>query len=240
MMKNVNDTSDSQKLIYGLTHDMGAPLRAVVQFSSLLTKRLEPKLDSKELYWLKLINENGEQAQQMLQSLLSYSRLTTRQAPFSLFNFDEVIVKAIDNHHALIQSTECTINYAKTEVHFFGDKEQWGIVFNELLKNALTFQNTGLAPEITLTVQQSNDTINICIEDNGIGVKEQYLNEISLPFKKLNGADEFPGIGMGLAYCEKVVELHDGHLYFCSSTLGGLKVQIQLRNIKEGDLNVNA
>jgi light-regulated signal transduction histidine kinase (bacteriophytochrome) len=222
------DKESLQKLIYGLSHDMGAPLRSVTQFSSLLAKRLEPKLDEKERYWLQLIQENGEKAQFMLQGLLTYSRLVTKQNPFAVFQLSEAIQSALLFHEKNILNKKASIKYTPTYQSLNGDQTQWELLFKELISNALLFQASNNIPEILIIENSSDENILLSIEDNGIGVREQDFSNICLPFKRLNGESEYTGLGMGLAFCEKVVTLHNGQISFEKSQLGGLKVTIKI------------
>jgi light-regulated signal transduction histidine kinase (bacteriophytochrome) len=222
------DKDNLQKLIYGLSHDMGAPLRSAVQFSSLLTKRLESKLDDKEKYWLQLIQENGLKAQTMLEALLSFSRLTTHQNTFRQFQLDDVIQQALISKKHIIDEKQAEITYVANQLALYGDKEQWTFLFQEIIANALLFQPSNHSPKLIIEATPLKTAIIITCEDNGIGVKEQHYAQLCLPFKRLNGEAEYPGLGMGLSYCKQIVTLHNGHIQFEQSQFGGLKVIIHV------------
>ncbi|WP_045858945.1 sensor histidine kinase [Teredinibacter purpureus] len=219
-----------QQLIYGLSHDMGAPLRAVVQFSLLLSRNLDAKLNDKERYWLQLIQENGEQAQSMIAALLQYSRLETHRETLKPFTIDEALQLALRKLQPQLLETNATIDYVPSACEINGDAEQWQLYFYCVLENALKFHSptTDIPPQIRIRIDNTPNTITICVEDNGIGVNEKHWIELSRPFKRLNRQEEYPGIGMGLGYCERITQLHGGHLEFSSSPLGGLCITCTL------------
>jgi len=217
-----------QQWVYALSHDMGAPLRAVVQFSLLLSRKMDERLDEKERYWLHLIHENGALGQSMIEGLLAYSRLSTHSWNFN----EEVSLRASleSGVRALEMSQDIKpINIDTTELSHTieGNFDLWQQYFAHLLDNSLKYQFPESTPMIRVSSKQENGYLSILVEDNGVGVKTEKFEDITLPFKRLVSPKDYPGVGMGLSYCQRIAELHKGRLSFSASPLGGLSVITQ-------------
>ncbi len=215
-----------QKIVYGISHDMSAPLRAIVQFSQMLKSQVGDKLDEKEIYWLQLIEDSGCHAQKMIEALLLYSRLTTHRSADSQFILINPLEQAITHLNEMIQDTSAIIEISGDWPEYTGCEEQWVMYFNYIIHNALLYQKkeTGRIPQINIQCLQSDKNLRIKIEDNGIGVKENLLDVITTPFKRMQSDKDYPGMGMGLSYCEHISELHGGKLKIELSSQGGLAV----------------
>lgn len=215
-----------QKIVYGISHDMSAPLRAVVQFSQLLKNRLSDRLDEKETYWLQLIEENGSHAQKMIEALLTYSRLSTENLPEESFLLQDVLHRSLSKLDAQITEQSANIVVEGDWPGVLGCEQHWFKLFSEVLRNALLYQPKEInhKPQVTIRCEQSPGQVLVCIEDNGIGVKNTMLDVITTPFKRLHAEQDYPGIGMGLSYCERIAELLGGQLEIVTSASGGLAV----------------
>lgn len=235
MVINVLDKqqTDFQQFIYSLSHDMGAPLRAVVQFSQMLDSQLAEKLDPKERYWLELINQNGRRAQDMIEGLLAYSRLTTQKPFTSQFSFNELLSLVAKQVGANFKAQQAQFHFPTENHRYTGPLEHWELFFHSVLKNALFYQpNTlGHTPQVVVEIDQADDKLTISIHDNGIGVDPSKFNELVKPYRRLNAEKEYPnGLGMGLTHCERIIDLLDGDLQFSQSHMGGLCVTCTVPN----------
>ncbi len=220
------DNEFQKKIIYAISHDLGAPIRAVVQFSQLLSPRLKEKLDEKEAYWFEFILNGGLKAQEMLDSLLKYSRLSTHKKDEKVFNIKDTLDRVLYTRKATTEKLNAKIDIKNNIDTFLGDEDQWYLYFASVLENALLYQKTSdlQPPRIMFNLSQTDHSIEISIEDNGIGVSEKHYKDIVLPFKRLHSEEEYPGLGMGLSYCNEIAKQHCGYVNFELSSLGGLKV----------------
>ncbi|WP_027859588.1 sensor histidine kinase [Marinobacterium jannaschii] len=227
---------DLQKLVYGLSHDMGAPLRAVVQFSQLIGRRLDGRLDEKEQYWLALIQENGERAQQMIDALLVFSRLQSQRQPdssFSLARLIDSVLQKLGRHYDI-----SVVKIGHVELpEVTGCYGHWQLLLENVLKNALQYHppEAGHQPQVVLQCLQHQETIQVSVEDNGIGVSDTALELLVTPFKRLQSGHDYEGIGMGLTFCERIVRLNDGALLFAHSPQGGLAVTFIMPTVNRQD-----
>lgn len=224
---NASETdSGVQKMVFGISHDMSAPLRSVVQFSQLLKNRVGDKLDEKEIYWLQLIEEGGIQAQKMIDALLCYSRLSTNRQPDTTFQLNKPLEDTIATLDGLIQQQSASINFEGEWPEYTGCEEHMALFFNYLIHNALLYQpkEKDHKPLINISCTQTNGKLQIRIEDNGIGVQETLHSAITTPFKRMQSNADYAGIGMGLTYCERISELNGASMKIEKSSLGGLAV----------------
>ncbi|VAW81784.1 hypothetical protein MNBD_GAMMA13-836 [hydrothermal vent metagenome] len=221
-----------QKLAYGISHDMGAQLRSIVQFSKLLEDHLDKQLDDKTRYWLQLVHQGGENAQAMVEAMLRYSRLNADMDTATHFSLNKLVKSVIDEHvcqwhRSPSHSLQIHCNVSTDLPDIYGLRDQWYLFFTCVLENALLYQPkapTTHEPRIHIYSEKSADTRQITIEDNGIGVSESRMGELTRPFMRDQSGRDYPGIGMGLSYCDRIAQLHGGTLALHKSSLGGLAV----------------
>lgn len=217
----------TQQLVYGITHDMGAPLRSVVQFAGMLEQRLDERLDERERYWLQLVRDGGEQAQAMLAALLQYSRLTTEPGPLERIPLRAALDAALDALAERIEAASASIEIAAGLPEITSYPRHWQLLFHSLLDNALKFQakDGKQLPNVQINCARNGNRLVLTVDDNGIGVAEAQWPVITTPFKRLHAEQDYPGLGMGLAYCERIAQLHAGRLEPCHSRLGGFAIR---------------
>ncbi len=225
------DDSNLQQLVYGLSHNMGAPLRGVIQFSQLLQNNLKEQLPEKEGHWLELIRQNGEQAQQMIDSLLFYSRLTS-QSEQTTFSLDAVInaqLKQIEKN-LNINLQQVDINLSGNLPDICGYRYYWELLIYHLIHNALLYHplDSSHNRKLLISTYHSDEILHCCIEDNGLGVSENNWPQLTIPFKRMQSDQEYSGQGMGLTYCNRITQLQGGTLTFAHSSLGGLAVNYKI------------
>lgn len=229
-MKRENATSSKHtefdKLIYGITHDMGAPLRAVVQFSELLKAKVGDSIGEKERHWLELINVSGVRAQHMLQALVAYSRLTTRKFVATRFSLVGLVDELLADYRRQPGASGIRVEAENALEEAWGDRALLAQLVSHLLDNALRFCPADDKHEIAIVVaiQKNARGVALTVSDNGLGVAESSLENIFLPFKRLHAPDNYPGLGMGLAYCDLITRLHGGSISAAKSSLGGLSI----------------
>lgn len=221
-----------EKIIYGMSHDMGAPLRSIVQFSKLLLRSLEGRLSEKEAYWFQLILDNGQQAQAMIDALIQLSRIKPDEETAAPFNVAEMVAAATSLLSTQIKESSANIERAGDACEWEGNAAQLRQCVYELVRNALIFQPENNVPQVRIHWKKHNGVLTICVEDNGIGAREDQREKMVYPFQRLNGVTLYPGLGMGLAVCNRIVQNHGGEIHFRDSNLGGLAVTIEFEGIQ--------
>ena len=227
-----------QNLLYGVSHDLGAPLRAVVQFSELLQKRIDDRLDEREHYWLQLIHDSGTKGQNIVESLQRYARLLSNTSDPVEFEWGELLAEVLEQETKKWQRlhpnrTKPSYQIETALPHMVGLKEHWQQFLREVINNALLYQpvdHPDHTPQLRFSATDDAGGKRIVIEDNGIGVSEEQLTQLSKPFMRGQCEEDYPGVGMGLSLCACIAQRHGGNLSFGLSSIGGLAVIYSYRD----------
>ncbi len=212
---------------YIVSHDLGTPVRLMVEFARLLAQRQSAFADDEDRVLLGEIMGNGEKLRAMMQGLLSYSRLNTLAAPHIAVDTQKIA----EHCRMVIQDKLRPVRGKLTIVglpSLKADPDQMMQLFSLLVDNAIKFVTPGVAPEITLSAQREGDLWLFSVRDNGIGIEEMYRSRVFKPFQKLHLDDEFPGVGMGLSLARKIVNLHGGRIWVQESSATGTLLQFTL------------
>lgn len=147
---------------------------------------------------------------QILQDLLAFSRVTTQQKPFTWTRVKGVMHAVISDLDMVIAKTEATVE-VDAEIPLQVDARQLRQLLNHLVMNAIKFRREGVPSHVRVTCDSSETETDVCrivVEDNGNGFEQQYAERIFRPFERLNAKADYPGTGMGLAICRRIIERH--------------------------------
>lgn len=210
-------------LLYGISHDLGAPLRHVVQMSQMVSG---DNLSEKDAKWLRMTTESGQRAQHMVRSLVELSRLSTRCGDLASMESSAIIDDCKQSLSSKLSKPNVFLSCSQELPVIEGYWPHWRTLTYCLLENGLVFQplDSESTTEVSISFETDADNIYLTVEDNGIGINDSQFDVISRPFKRLNRIDEYPGLGMGLTYCQYIAELNNGILSFKQSSMGGLQV----------------
>jgi PAS domain S-box-containing protein len=202
-------------------HDLQEPLRKIQTFSDLVVNYSET-MNGRTVDYIERMRETALRMQEVLRSLLTYSRLTTRAEPLSRIDLTQVALEAVTDLEIQVQGANAYVKVEKLpEVE--ADAGQMRQLFQNLLGNGLKFSREEEPPRMRIWAECDQHAVGrecrIFVEDNGIGFDEKYLDKIFQPFQRLHGRNEYPGTGIGLAICRKIVERHGGTIT-AKSTLG--------------------
>jgi two-component system, LuxR family, sensor kinase FixL len=201
-----------QDFAFIASHDLHEPLRKIQTFGDLLVRKFERFPDELARDYISRMQEASARMELLLDSLLSYSRLTSKVQTYSRVALTEAVQDALSNLEIRIKETGGSIDVAPLPT-LEVDSSQISQVFQNLIGNALKFHRHAEQPRIRIysrLLNSGSGTQEICVEDNGIGFDEKYLDRIFTPFQRLHGRNEYNGAGMGLAICKKIVERHGG------------------------------
>ena len=217
-----------ESLIRGMGHDIGAPARHVVHFSQMLEER-DPSLplEDKHERWLGLIHDSGKLIQEMLASLTKLSHLSSRANETNPIDLREVFYKVLSFHkRCAVDSTQIKTTVKGDWPEVVGSLDHWKTLFSCLLDNSLKFQpkDSKQVIEISARCEYVDSELFFVLDDNGIGITEPQTADITRSFKRFQSTDDYPGLGMGLAYCDLIAELNEATISFDRSPLGGLRV----------------
>jgi len=203
-----------QDFAYIASHDLREPLRKISSFGALIQDSLKGKLDEDQQENLEFMIDGAQRMQDMIDALLTYSRLTTRAKPLQQVDLNEVIENLKKFELAiLLDETQGTIRIPEPLPPVQADSSQMTQLFQNLIGNGLKFHKKGIPQEITIRAYGvENRMVRIEVEDNGIGIDEKYHEQLFVMFKRLHSRAEYEGTGIGLASCKKIVERHGGNI----------------------------
>jgi len=214
-----------KQLIYCMSHDFGSPIRRIISFAQLIQGSCQSRLTEKEQRWFEFLLNDGKLCQDMIQALLTYSRIINEEFQPKPVDLNSICQQAIQHFKQIIdeRQAQITVNNLPTII---GNSEQWYIYFESLLSNSLIYQPTGKIPIIVITGKTNDrDELEITVEDNGIGVRKEQRDSLTAPLKRFQKEKDYPGIGMGLTYCMGVTQRHNATIAFEDASLGGLAVR---------------
>jgi signal transduction histidine kinase len=228
--------ADLEQFAYIASHDLQEPLRMIASYAQLVERRYMGKLDSDADTFLGYIVEGAKRMQGLINELLTYSRVTMRGSPFAEADIGKLIEQAKENLAADIGRTKAEITVEGAMPKVKADAGQLISVFQNLISNAIKYQTPGNTPRIRISCAVDHDAWVFSIADNGIGIEEMYFDRIFLIFKRLHSRAIYPGDGIGLAHCKRVIERHGGKIWLESEPGQGSVFHFSLPRIThEGD-----
>lgn len=197
---------------YVVSHDLGAPVRAMVEFSRLLKEEQKEKLSEEAILYLTLIIDSGEKMQRMLKGLLEYSRLNTKTYTPASIDMNKAVAQCMAGLADKIKAGKAQITYDRLPTVVF-DAERMGQLLTAVIDNAITFVPQGREPVVTITAQEEEKQWHFLVEDNGLGIGDQFHQKIFGIFQRLHTDEEYPGIGMGLTLVQKILQMQGGSVW---------------------------
>jgi len=208
-----------QQFAYVASHDLQEPLRMVASFTQLLAKRYSDKLDDDAREFINYAVDGAKRMQTLISDLLSYSRVGTQGKAFELVHCDAVLDRVLKSLQLAIEDTGAVITREPLPA-VAGDSIQLTQLFQNLLTNAIKFHGKK-PPLVQISTENNGSMWKIAVRDNGIGISPEHADRIFVIFQRLHTKTEYPGTGIGLAICKKIVERHGGRIWVEASPGGG-------------------
>ncbi len=233
----MTDTTESiakefREYAYSVSHDLGAPVRAMVEFSKILNSDYATALDDEAKLYLSMVVESGQKLQKMMEGLLVYSRLDTEPFVAMPVECAPLLQQCLADLQPQITQTQAVIEIGSLPV-VQGHSERLQRLFHSLLQNALTFVAAGVVPHVSISAQAQGEHWLFSIADNGIGIAAHHYERVVKLFQRLHTDEEYPGIGMGLCLARKIIQQHGGMLAFQPNEGQGMICQFTLPAVKE-------
>jgi PAS domain S-box-containing protein len=214
--------NELQQFAYVASHDLQEPLRMVTSFTQLLEKRYKDQLDNDANDFIKFIVDGAKRMQNLIDDLLTYSRVTRTEAEeFKKLDMEDLINEIISNLIVLIEENDAEITHDILPC-IRADKSQIIQLFQNLIGNAIKFHGEE-TPKIHISSYEEGDNWIFEVEDNGIGIESHHQERIFRVFQRLNKREDYPGTGIGLSVCEKIVQHHNGRIWIESEPGKGSK-----------------
>ena len=222
--------NDLQQFAYVASHDLQEPLRMVASFTQLLAKRYSEKLDDDARDFINYAVDGATRMQTLISDLLNYSRVGTQGNPLVPTD-SAALVKRV------LESLQCSIEESGAVVvldslpFVVADPQQLGQLFQNLLANAIKFRREE-PPQVRIFADRMDNGWKISVQDNGIGISAEHNDRVFIIFQRLHTKTEYPGTGIGLAICKKIVERHGGRIWIEPSPGGGTTVCFTISGAK--------
>ena len=220
-----HSNKELEEFAFVASHDLQEPLRKITTFSDRLSEKYKDVLTGDGLMYLSRMIASAENMRSLINDLLEFSRITKTQQPFESVNLNLVLKQVRTDLELTIEETGTQLNsHSLPQVHaIFSQMKQ---LFTNIIGNAIKFRKPGVAPVINIENHRLSDDekhrfeltqpgayYKITISDNGIGFEEEYTTRIFQVFQRLHGKSEYPGSGIGLAICKKILEYHHGVIF---------------------------
>jgi len=234
----VRSNQDLEDFARIASHDLRSPLQTMKAFGQLFYQKYQGVLDDKGTHYMNRILQAGDRMEQLIQDLLNYSRVETQGEEFEPTDCNQVVESVLANLDSEIKERDAVITCEPLPI-VMADSSQMVQLFQNLISNALKFCSPEVPPEVKISAEMRqklsslNGTSAILppnpsepremqewvfqVEDNGIGVEAAYFERIFKVFQRLHTNEEYPGTGIGLSICQKIVEHHGGQIWVESS-----------------------
>ncbi|WP_414652291.1 sensor histidine kinase [Ideonella sp.] len=203
--------AELEQLAYVASHDMQEPLRMIASYLQLVEQRYHDKLDADGREFIGYAVDGAKRMQGLINDLLTYSRVGTKARPFAPVALHTVVDTALGYLRLAIEESGARIEVgALPQVN--GDATQLVQLMQNLIGNAIKFRGEA-APRIGIEAHPEGEAWHVTVRDNGIGIEAAYFERIFVLFQRLHGRGAYPGTGIGLALCKRIVERHGGRIW---------------------------
>jgi PAS domain S-box-containing protein len=205
--------ADLERFAYVASHDLQEPLRTVASFVQLLGMRYKGRLDDDADEFINFAVDGAKRMQQMITDMLEYSRVSTRGRPFTLADCNELVAGCVTDLSEAIRESAAEITWDPLPA-LMADEAQLAQVLQNLIGNAIKYRRPEDSPRVHVSARRVSSRFwQFSVRDNGIGIETQYHDRIFGVFQRLHSQGEYPGTGIGLAICRKIVERHGGRIW---------------------------
>lgn len=196
-------------------HDLKEPLRMISSFLGLLSSKYKDGLDDKAKKYIYFAVDGSKRLTKLIDELLIFARVSFDDQPLNNVDLNALMRELIALNSGLITAHKVKINIAYLPT--IKTKETAiKTVFQNLISNALKYHAKQRTPIVEITAEERADHWLFGVKDNGIGIGEEYADDVFKPFTRINGKQQFPGTGLGLAICKKIIEKNGGDIWFKS------------------------
>ncbi len=224
--KTATDLARSNKELeqfaYVASHDLQEPLRMITSYTQLIGRRYNDKLDDDAKEFMRFAVDGALRMQRLIQGLLEYSRVGTKGKPFDQVDFNQVLDAALANLTISVEESKARITRDTLPI-VMGDSVQLVQLLQNLIGNAIKFHGPQ-PPHIHISAKRQPRAAAAAlggvpfewvfsVSDNGIGIEPQYFDRIFVIFQRLHTQEQYPGTGIGLAICKKIIERHGGRIW---------------------------
>ncbi len=206
----VKKNQELEQFAYVASHDLKEPLRMISSYSHLLLRHIPDNAEAAE--YTRFMSEGVSRMQALINDLLEYSRIGQKPIPPVDVDCNMLMRQVEDTLHLKIEETGAVIHYPQLPV-IKGAPTLLSQLFQNLIDNAIKFRKKEITPIIKISAGPKEQMVQFTVEDNGIGISPEYQDRIFVIFQRLHTRDQYPGTGIGLSVCKRIVELHGGEIW---------------------------
>lgn len=203
--------AELEQFAYVASHDLQEPLRMVSSYLQLLARRYQGKLDRDADEFIAYAVDGAKRMQNLINDLLAFSRVGTQGRPLGLSSCEKILAEALMNLQVAIEESDATVTHDPLPT-VFCDQPQLVQVFQNLIGNSIKFRGPQ-APRIHISARQDESEWIFSFRDNGIGFDVKFSERIFEIFQRLHSRTAYPGTGIGLAICKRIVQRHSGRIW---------------------------
>lgn len=222
-----------EQFAYVASHDLQEPVRMVASYLQLIVRRYRGRLDDEGEEFIGFATQGAIRLQAMVKDLLVYSRVGTKGMRFASTDTDEIVDQALSDLETEIRESGAILTRDPLP-EIVVDRSQCILLFRHLIGNAIKFRNEG-TPQIHISAKRGGREWIFSVKDNGIGIEPQYVERIFQVFQRLHGGT-YPGTGIGLAVCKRIIERHEGEIWVESEIGKGATFYFTIP-VKEGEVS---
>jgi signal transduction histidine kinase len=213
--------AELEQFAYVASHDLQEPLRKVASFCQLLQRRYAGRLDEKADQYIELAVDGAKRMQQLINDLLAFSRVGRTAQQREEVSCAVLLAQAWANLGPAVRASHATIEVGDLPM-VLGEASLLTAVFQNLLSNALKFTGDH-APRVSVSARREGEHWLFSFSDNGIGIPAEYADRIFVIFQRLHDRAAYPGTGIGLAMCRKIIEYHGGRIWLDTTVTSGAR-----------------
>jgi signal transduction histidine kinase len=210
--------ADLEQFAYVASHDLQEPLRMVTAYTQLLAERYRGKLDENADKFIGYASDGAQRMQVLIHALLAFSRVGGKEACESV-DCNAVMNDVLQALAAAIEESAAVVRHGELPV-VWADRTQVAQVFQNLIGNALKFRGKE-PPLVSVRAEKAGQQWQFSVSDNGIGIAPEYAESVFVVFQRLHGRSDYPGNGIGLAICKKIVDHNGGKIWVESQAGSG-------------------
>lgn len=209
-----------EQFAYVASHDLQEPLRKISSYLQLIETRYADQLDEDGKEFIDYAVDGAMRMKQLINDLLLYSRVQRNKGKFDLVSVEDIVHNVLEGLALNIEENQAEITY-DTLPKIHSNEGQLSQLFQNLLTNAIKFRNQETSPKVHIGVEKQGEEWLFCVRDNGIGMQPDYFERIFIIFQRLHSRKKYPGTGIGLAICKRIVQNHGGHIWVESEVGNG-------------------
>lgn len=211
-LRLTRQTEELQQFAYAASHDLQEPLRIITSYMEILQEEFSHEISSDSAVYINKSVQAATRMRKLISDLLAYSSVSRKEIIYADTDLNEVVAEVLENLEVGAEQSHAHINYGHLPT-IAADPGQMQQLFQNLIGNAFKYHKPGEAPEVEIEAELVGDQYRFTVKDQGIGIDPEYGERIFKIFHRLHTRNEFPGTGIGLSICKRILEHHNGHIW---------------------------